>query len=95
MRSRSGFAHLSLVERKLKGEVIYMDKNVLWEAVKEPLRLLVLAIIPFGIAYFSNQNYELAVVGTVVLRFIDKFLWELGQSKPKQTSVIDGGLTRF
>jgi hypothetical protein len=93
--SSRGFAYLSLVERKLKGEVIYMDKNVLWEAIKEPLRLLVLAIIPFGIAYFAEQNYEWAVLGTVVLRFIDKFLWELGQSRPRQTSIIDGGLTRF
>jgi len=53
--------------------------NPIWEAVKEPLRLLVLAVIPFAIAYFTELNYEWAAVITVVLRFIDKLLHEVGK----------------
>jgi hypothetical protein len=53
-----------------------IDKQALFEAVKEPLRLLVLAIIPFAIAYFSSLSYEWAGVIVLVLRFIDKYAYE-------------------
>ena len=79
-----------------------MDKNAIWEAIKEPLRLLVLAVIPFLLLYFGTINAEWAVTLTVVLRFIDKLLHELGKqeeatnnTKFPTTSVLTGGLTRF
>jgi hypothetical protein len=74
-----------------------MDKQVLWEAVKEPLRLLVLALIPFAITYFASLPYEWAVLATVVLRFIDKLMHELGKefsTKTEESSLLKG-LTRF
>jgi len=67
--------------------------NPLWEAIKEPLRLLVLALIPFALAYFTKLSYEWAGVIVVVLRFIDKYLYELGKAKNNLT--LEGGLTRF
>lgn len=74
-----------------------IDKQVLWEATKEPLRLLVLAVIPFMIAYFSGLNYEWAILLTVVLRWIDKVLHEQGKvmSTKKEESPLITGLTRF
>ena len=61
-----------------------MDKKAIWEAVKEPLRLLVLAVIPFAIAYLSEWTYEWAVVATVFLRFVDKLLHEVSKEKPQE-----------
>ena len=51
-----------------------MDWKKLWEAAKEPLRLLVLAIIPGILAYFEIINTEWAIVIVAVLRFVDKYL---------------------
>jgi len=68
-------------------------KTALWEAVKEPLRILVLAVIPFAIAYLTEVSYEWAVVAVVVLRFVDKFLHQLG--KEKESEGLTLGLTRF
>lgn len=74
------------------------DKNALWEAIKEPLRLLVLAVIPFLLAYLGTISAEWAITLVVVLRFIDKLLHELGKKTEafnQQTSALTGGLTRF
>lgn len=62
------------------------DRKAVLEAVKEPLRLLVLAVIPFAVAYFTEVDYQWAGVALVVLRFVDKLLYEAG---------VDKGLTRF
>lgn len=70
-----------------------VEASALFEAVKEPLRLLVLAVIPFVITWLGGLSYEWAVGATVVLRFIDKLLYELG--KAKENKVLVGGLTRF
>lgn len=70
-----------------------IEVNVLWEAIKEPLRLLVLAVIPFVIAWLGGLPYEWAAGATVALRFIDKLLHELG--KEKESKALIGGLTRF
>lgn len=70
-----------------------MKKEILWEAIKEPLRLMVLALIPFALSYFSVINTEWAIVFTTVLRFIDKYLHELG--KETSNELAKGGLTRF
>ena len=74
--------------------VLFIDrKNPLWEATKEPLRLLALAVIPFAIAYFTGLNYEWAAVAVVVLRWVDKVLHEYG--KQVDNEILLKGLTRF
>ena len=80
-----------------KGGDTKMKKEALWKAVKEPLRLLVLAVLPFGVAYFSELNYEWAVLAVVVLRFVDKYLHEIGKARTtaKEESPLLKGLTRF
>ena len=65
----------------------------LWEAAKEPLRLLVLAILPVLIAYLSQLDYQWAVVGTLLLRLIDSVLHEVG--KATENKNLTKGLTRF
>jgi hypothetical protein len=79
--------------------IIVVDKKILWEALKEPLRLLVLAVIPFAIAYFTILPYEWAIAITVLLRFIDKWLHELEKAQPvkKQNEGLLGlkGLVGF
>jgi hypothetical protein len=70
-----------------------IDWNLIWDSAKEPLRLLVLAIIPFAIAYFSSLSYEWAAVILLVLRFIDKVLHEYGKAEENESLTL--GLTRF
>lgn len=66
-----------------------MNKKALFEAIKEPLRLLVLAIIPFVVVWFTALPYQWAVVAILVLRAIDSYLHQLA---PKGEA---GGLCRF
>jgi hypothetical protein len=77
--------------------VIAMSKEVVWSAVKEPLRLMVLAIIPILLAYCGTLPYEWAAVLVVVLKFIDKLLHEIGkaESTKNNESVLVKGITRF
>ena len=70
-----------------------MNKEVLWEAIKEPLRLMVLAVIPLLITYLAGLSQEWAFAAVVVLRFIDKYMHELG--KEKEMEQLSKGLTRF
>jgi len=72
-------------------------KNALFEAVKEPLRLLVLALIPFAITYFASLPYGWAVAATIVLRFLDKWLHEIAKVGVVKNEGILGikGLTGF
>ena len=65
----------------------------LWEATKDPLRLLVLAIIPFILVYLEAINAQWAVAITVVLKYIDKILHEVG--KETGNKVLTRGLTQF
>lgn len=67
-------------------------KAVLWKAAKEPLRLLVLAVIPVAAVYFNDLPYEWAAVAVVLLRLLDKFLHELGKEKDNR---LVKGLTQF
>jgi hypothetical protein len=76
-----------------KLKIKQMNKTILWEAVKEPLRLLVLAIIPIVLVYFQAINAEWATLIVVVLRFVDKLLHELG--KEKENESLEKGITRF
>ena len=68
-------------------------KNAIWEATKEPLRLVVIALIPILIAMFTELSYTWAAAAIVVLRFIDSVMHELG--KVKKSDILLGGLTRF
>lgn len=63
------------------------------EAIKEPLRLLVLAIIPFALSYLEVFNAEWAVAITVILRYLDKALHEYG--KQIESDNLVKGITRF
>jgi len=74
-----------------KGDEVNKDMlKPIYEACKEPLRLLVLAVIPFALAYFGDLGYEWAAIVVLVLRGIDKFL-HLTRTDKKTAS----GLTRF
>ncbi len=70
-----------------------MTKEALWKAVKEPLRLLVLAIIPFVLAYLGTINYQWAAVITAGLKFVDKLLHEIG--KETDNNILMKGITGF
>lgn len=74
-----------------------MDKQALWNAIKEPLRLLVLAILPFVVAYFTNIDTQWAFLALLALRGLDKYLHEMGKksSKKNKESILLKGLTRF
>ena len=63
-----------------------IDKKALWEAIKEPLRLLVLAILPFAITFVGGYDMWWAYMGVLLLRGLDKYLHKSGVKK---------GLTRF
>ena len=71
-----------------------MNKE-LWEAVKEPLRLLVLAVIPFALAYLNTISYQWATIALLVLRGLDKFLHEVGKKEGSINTNLVKGLTRF
>ena len=67
-----------------------MNKEKLIEALKEaikfPLRQLVLAIIPVVLAYVKILDYEWAGILFGVLSFFDKYLhemWKIDEDKPR------------
>lgn len=70
-----------------------MNKELIWTAVKEPLRILALAIIPFGLAYFQIIDTQWAIMITVLLRIADKILHDVG--KVAEDKFLEGGITRF
>ena len=67
--------------------------NPFWEATKEPLRLLVLAVLPFLVTYLTELGTEWAIYATLILRFIDKFVHEVGKAEKDESLTL--GLTRF
>lgn len=73
------------------------NKEALLKAVKEPIRLLVLALIPFALAYLSVIDAQWAIGLTVALKFADKYLHELGKTMgtARKESPLTRGLTRF
>ena len=58
-----------------------IDKKALWEAVKLPLRVLFLAILPFIVTYFSNLPYSWAGYATTILVALDKYLHEVWKDR--------------
>ncbi len=74
-----------------------INRDILWNAVKEPLRLLVLAVVPLAVAYLTGVGTEWALALIVVLRFVDKLMHEVGKDRatPEGDSVLLKGITRF
>ena len=74
-----------------------MSNTALIEAVKEMLRVIVLAIIPVLIVQLQEQSIDylaLFIVGAIaLLRFTDKYLHTLGKETEK--AGLTRGLTRF
>jgi hypothetical protein len=81
-------AYKLLIKKTMKEKLL-----PIWEATKDPLRLLVLAIIPFILVYFETINTQWAVVITVVLKYIDKILHEIGKETGSEN--LTKGLVRF
>ena len=67
--------------------------KTIWEAAKEPLRLLVLAILPVLIVSLGKLSYWWAGVAIVLLRLLDSVLHEVGKETNNET--LTKGLTRF
>jgi len=67
--------------------------KTIWEAAKEPLRLLVLAILPVLIVSLNELPYEWAAIAIVLLRLLDSVLHEVGKETNNET--LTRGLTRF
>lgn len=80
---------------KLKKFLNSPEMKPVWEATKEALRLIIFSLISAGISYLNNGSVdpELAVIGVVVLRAIDKVMHEYGKDNRKP--VLEKGLTRF
>ena len=70
-----------------------MNKTALWNAIKEPLRLMVLAIIPVILVWLGTINTQWAIIIVAVLRFIDKFLHEIGKETGNES--LTKGLVGF
>jgi len=68
-------------------------KQAIFEAIKEPLRLLVLAVIPVLLVYLEKLSVEWAGILILVLKLIDQVLHEVGKETEKESLVT--GLTRF
>jgi len=67
--------------------------KILWESIKEPLREIVLAVIPVLLVYFGAINQWWAVAIYIVLRGIDSYLHELGKIQANKKLIT--GITRF
>jgi len=84
-------------------QFLFRDLKLI-EAVKEFLRIILLAIIPITIEGLINGEVNLQLIGITGaiagLKFIDKYLHETGKniekkSRNKKTSPFTKGLTRF
>ena len=77
------------LEKKLLIQTNMAKKNLnpVLEALKEPARLCVLAILPIGITYFAGLDASWAIAATLLLKTIDKYLHKSG--------TLELGLTRF
>ena len=63
------------------------DWKPILEALKEPAREAVLAVLPFALVYFQNLEVWWGVALYAVLRYADKYLHE--------SKTLTKGLTRF
>jgi len=92
LRQKAIIERYNLMFKERKEVKKEMNKKVLWEAIKDPVRLFVLAIIPFAISYFTALPASWAVGATFVLQALDKYLHELWKIDKKQGW---NGLTGF
>ena len=67
--------------------------KILWKAAKEPLRLLVLSVLPVLITSLGDLSYWWAGVAIVLLRLLDSIIHEVGKETNNET--LTKGLTRF
>lgn len=67
--------------------------ETLFEALKEPARLLLLAFISWLATELSGVNETWAVGLLFALRFLDKWLHEYGKRENK--ALLSKGITRF
>lgn len=70
-----------------------MNWQALWNGVKEPLRLFVLALVSWLIVELTKVDAQWGVVLVFVLRFVDSWLHELGKAADNKALTL--GLTRF
>ena len=84
-----------------KWDIIFMESKPFVEATKEFFRVVVLAMIPVAIDGLIQSTIDfrlMAITGIIAgLRFLDKFLHELGKQNSTDTeqSNLIKGLTRF
>lgn len=67
------------VKKKMK-----IDWKVLWESVKLPLRLIVLAVFPFLITYLTEIHTFWAGLATTILVVLDRYehlVWKQEENK--------------
>lgn len=57
-----------------------IDWKTVWEAVKEPLREILMAAIPGILAYLQTIPTEWAAVLYIVIRAVDQYLYEKGKT---------------
>jgi len=81
------------MDKKQLLEAVRVPLGLLWKAAKDPLRLLVLSVLPFALAYSEVLPYKSAAIITVVLKGLDKFLHEVGKTTGRKELIT--GLTRF
>lgn len=74
-----------------------IDWKLIWEAIKEPLREIVLAALPGLLAYLGTLDAQWAVLLYIILRAVDSVLHEYGKARStaKEQSIYTLGLTRF
>jgi hypothetical protein len=66
-----------------------IEWNTIWEAVKEPLREIVMAIIPLALERLAALPDVWAVVLYLAIRGVDQYLHE------QEKAGVAGGLTQF
>lgn len=59
-----------------------IDWSLVWQAVKEPLREIVLAVLPIAMATVAPNTAPWAVGLYLVLRLIDQILHEIWKVDP-------------
>jgi len=62
--------------------------EVLFKAVKEPAREIIMAIIPGLLLYFEKLNTTEAMIAYLVIRGIDSYLHE--NAKTDKTALVKG-----
>ena len=68
---------------------------IIWEAIKEPLREIVLALVPSLLAYVQAIDAQWAVVLYIILRTLDSYLHEKWKVNSDQDKPMSHGLVRF